>query len=172
MPLKVLDAAGSGSYSNIAKGINYAADHGARVINLSMGATSSSSTLQSAIDYAWNKGVVLIAAAGNSGNDIPSYPAACTHVVAVSATNSADTITTWSNYGSYVDLSAPGESILTTWGGDYAYVSGTSFSSPVTAATAALMLSIQPKLTNTQAGRPARQEYRRSRSGRLRRLLW
>lgn len=150
MPLKVLDASGSGSYSNIAKAINYAADNGARVINMSLGGTSNSLTLQNAANYAWNKGVVLIAAAGNNGNNTPFYPAACNNVVAVSATNSSDVITSWSSYGSYVDVSAPGESILTTWGGDYAYVSGTSFSSPVTAATTALMISIQPKLTNSQ----------------------
>lgn len=150
MPLKVLDAAGSGSYSNIAKAINYAADNGARVINMSFGSTSSSSTLQNAVNYAWNKGVVLIAAAGNNGNNTAVYPAACKNVVAVSATNSNDTITSWSSYGSYVDVSAPGESILTTWGSNYASVSGTSFSSPVTAATTVLMISIQPKLTNSQ----------------------
>ncbi len=150
MPLKALDASGSGSYSNIAKAINYAADNGARVINMSLGATSSSLTLQNAVDYAWSKGVVLVAAAGNNGNNTPVYPAACKNVVAVSATNSNDTITSWSSYGSYVDVSAPGENIFTTWGGDYAYVSGTSFSSPVTAATTALMISIQPKLTNLQ----------------------
>lgn len=150
MPLKALDASGSGSYSNIAKAINYAADNGARVINMSLGGSSNSSTLQNAVNYAWNKGVVLIAAAGNNGNDTPVYPGACKNVVAVSATNSSDVITSWSSYGSYVDISAPGESILTTWGSDYAYVSGTSFSSPVTAATTALMISIQPKLTNSQ----------------------
>lgn len=150
MPLKVLDASGSGSYSNVAKAINYAADRGARVINLSLGATSSSSTLQNAVDYAWNKGVVVIAAAGNNGNDTLVYPAACKNVVAVSATNSSDTRPTWSNYGTYVDLSAPGESIFTTSIGGYGYASGTSFSSPVAAATAALMISVQPTLTNSQ----------------------
>lgn len=151
LPLKVLDASGSGSYSNIVKAINYAADKGARVINMSLGATSSSSTLQSAVDYAWSKGAVLVAAAGNNGNDTLFYPAACKNVVAVSATNSTDTITSWSSFGFYVDLAAPGENILTTWGSDYAYVSGTSFSSPITAATVALMISAQSKLTNTQA---------------------
>lgn len=150
LPLKVLDAAGSGNHSNIAKAINYAADRGARVINLSLGGTSNSLTLQNAINYAWGKGAVVIAAAGNNGNDIPVYPAACDNVVAVSATNSADARPAWSNYGSYVDISAPGESILTTSLSDYAYVSGTSFSSPIAAATAALIAAVQPKLTNSQ----------------------
>ena len=150
LPLKVLDATGSGSYSNIARAINYAADQGARVINLSLGASSSSSTLQSAVDYAWSKGAVLIAAAGNSGNNTPMYPAACRNMVAVSATNPSDIITAWSSFGSYVDLSAPGESIYTTTGNDYSSVSGTSFSSPITAGTAALMISAQPRLSNLQ----------------------
>lgn len=150
LPLKVLDATGSGSHSNIARAINYAADSGARIINLSLGSTSNSSTLQSAVNYAWSKGAVIIAAAGNDGNDLPFYPAACQNVVAVSATNSSDLRPSWSNFGSYVDISAPGESILTTYHSDYAYVSGTSFSSPIAAATAALVASAEPKLSNVQ----------------------
>ena len=150
LPVKVLDAAGSGSHSAIAKGINYAADQGARVINLSLGGTSSSSTLQSAVDYAWNKGAVIIAAAGNNGNSTPVYPAACANVVAVSATNSADLRPSWSNYGTYVDVAAPGENILSTYRGTYYYLSGTSFSSPITSGVAALMVSVSPGLTNTQ----------------------
>jgi thermitase len=150
IPVKVLDASGSGSYSNIAKAINYSADNGARIINLSLGGTSSSRTLQNAVDYAWNKGSTLIAAAGNNGNNTAFYPAACNNVVAVSATNSSDTRPSWSNYGSYVDISAPGDSILTTYKGGYAYLSGTSFSSPVTAGVAALIASAKPSLSNTQ----------------------
>ena len=128
----------------------WCASQGARVINLSIGASSSSSTLQSAVDYAWNKGVVLIAAEGNSGNNTPMYPAACRNTVAVSATNASDIIPTWSRFGSHVDLSAPGESIFTSTGNDYGFASGTSFSSPVTAATVALMISAQPRLSNLQ----------------------
>ena len=149
LPVKVMAADGSGSTSTIANGINYSADRGARVINLSMGSTSSSLTLQKAVSYAYTKGVVLIAAAGNNGNSIPFYPAAYTQVVAVSALNSSDVLPTWSNFGSYVDLSAPGEAIATTWpGGSYMTVSGTSFSSPLVAGVAALALSLKPTLTN------------------------
>lgn len=151
LPIRVLDASGSGTYSAISNGITYAADHGARIINLSLGGTSSSRTLQSAVNYAWNKQCVIIAAAGNNGNDIAVYPAACTNVVAVSATDSSDVRPTWSNYGSYVDVSAPGVSIATLYGADqYASWSGTSFSSPVTSGVVALMASANPLLTNAQ----------------------
>ncbi|MEI8312635.1 MAG: S8 family serine peptidase, partial [Verrucomicrobiota bacterium] len=134
LPVKVMAADGTGATSTIANGINYSADRGARVINLSMGSTSSSLTLQKAVSYAYTKGAVLIAAAGNNGNSTPFYPAAYTQVVAVSALNSSDALPVWSNYGSYVDISAPGEAITTTWpGGSYMTMSGTSFSSPLVA---------------------------------------
>lgn len=146
LPVKVLDASGSGSYSAIANGIIYAADWGARIINLSLGGTSNSTTLQNAVNYAWNKGCVIVAAAGNSGNSTAFYPAACNNVVAVSATRSNDTRPTWSNYGSYVDLSAPGENIWTLDNGTgYRYISGTSFSSPIVAGVLALMASTGPR---------------------------
>jgi thermitase len=152
LPVKVMGANGSGSYSAVANGINYSADRGARVINLSLGGTSSSRTLESAVNYAYSKGSLLIAAAGNNGNSTPVYPAAYTNVVAVSALNKADTLPSWSNYGSYVALSAPGESITTTWpGNSYVTISGTSFSSPVVAGAAALALSVNPALSNKSA---------------------
>lgn len=149
LPVRVLDASGSGTYSAISNGITYAADRGARILNLSLGGTSSSTTLQSAVNYAWNKGCVVIAAAGNNGNSTPCYPAACTNVVAVSATDSNDVRPSWSNFGSYVDLAAPGVSITTTYtSNSYVSISGTSFSSPITAGVAALMASVNPALTN------------------------
>lgn len=142
LPVKVLGATGSGSYSAIANGITYSADWGARIINLSLGGTSNSTTLQNAVNYAWNKGCVIVAAAGNNGNNTAFYPAACNHVVAVSATRSNDTLTSWSNYGTYVDLSAPGENIWTLDNGSsYKYINGTSFSSPIVAGVLALMAS-------------------------------
>jgi thermitase len=151
LPVKVLDAAGSGNHSAIASGVVYAADRGAHVINLSLGGTSGSQTLQDAINYAWNKGAVVIAAAGNNGNNIPCYPAAYTRAVAVSATNSADVRTSWSNFGSYVDIAAPGENIITTalWDA-YSSANGTSFAAPVTSGVVALMAAANPQLTNTQ----------------------
>jgi hypothetical protein len=92
---------------------------------------------------------VIIAAAGNNGNNTAFYPAACKNVVAVSATTSSDTRPSWSNYGSYVDLSAPGENILTLQGSSsYASWNGTSFSSPITSGVAALMAAANPALSN------------------------
>lgn len=149
LPVKVLGADGSGSYSAIANGITWAADRGARVINLSLGGTSSSRTLQSAVDYAWNRNCLLIAAAGNNGNSIAFYPAACRNVVAVSATDSSDRRPSWSNYGTYVDVSAPGVSVLTLYGANsYASWNGTSFASPVTAGVVSLMAAANPSLSN------------------------
>jgi subtilisin family serine protease len=148
MPLVVIDSTGSASYSNIDSAIQYAADHGARIINISLGGPSSSSALQSAVNYAWSKGAVIFAASGNSSTSTPMYPAACTSVVAVSGTEPNGTLASFSDYGSYIDLAAPGDSILTTMsGGGYGYWEGTSFSSPIVAATAALALSVKPGLS-------------------------
>ena len=148
MPLVVLNSADSAYYSDIANAITYAADHGARVINVSIGGTASSSTLQSAVNYAWNKGAVVFASAMNNSTSTPYYPAACDNVVAVSATEPGDTLSGFSNYGSWIDLAAPGNNIYTTDnGGGYSTWYGTSFSSPIAAGTAALALSINPGLT-------------------------
>lgn len=148
MPLVVVDAAGYADYSNIAAAITYAADHGARIINISIGGTSSSSTLQNAVNYAWGKGAIIFAAAGNSASGAPLYPAGCTNVVAVAATDAANALASFSNYGSWIDLDAPGVNILTTTaGGGYGYWSGTSFSSPIAAGVGALVLAVQPSLS-------------------------
>ena len=149
LPVKVLGADGSGTYSAIANGIVWAADKGARVINLSLGGSASSQTLQDAVNYAWNRNVIVIAAAGNNGNNTPVYPAAYNNVIAVSATTSTDARPSWSNYGSYVDLSAPGANVLSLSGANsYANWNGTSFSSPVTAGVVALMVAANPQLSN------------------------
>ncbi len=148
MPLVVVDSTGSAYYSNMASAITYAADHGVRIVNMSLAGTGGSSTLQSAITYAWNKGTVVFAAAGNYSTSTPYYPAACDYAVAVSSTSSSDTLSSFSNYGSWIDVAAPGESILTTAsGGGYTTASGTSFSAPITAGVAALMLSKNPSLS-------------------------
>lgn len=148
MPLVVLNSSDYASYSDIASAIMYAADRGARVINVSIGGTSASSTLQSAVDYAWNKGAVVFASAMNNSNSTLNYPAACNNVVAVSATNDADTLASFSNYGTWITLSAPGNNILTTnRGGGYGYWYGTSFASPIAAGAAALALALRPSLS-------------------------
>ena len=150
MPLVVVDANASASYSNMAAAIQYAVDHGVRVINLSLGGSSASSTLQNAVDYAWSKGAVVFAAAMNNSTSTPYYPAACNHVVSVSATDNNDALASFSDYGTWVTISAPGTNILTTsMGGAYGYWAGTSFSSPIAAGVAALVLAANPLLTNT-----------------------
>ncbi len=139
---KVLADDGSGYHSWIANGIIWAADQGAQVINMSLGGTQSSQTLQDAVDYAWSKGSVVIAAAGNSSSTAESYPGAYIHVIAVAATDANDTITSYSNYGPWVDVAAPGSSIYSTYkGNSYASMSGTSMASPLTAGVAALIWS-------------------------------
>ncbi len=148
LPLTVVDDEDFATYSNIAAAIQYAADHGARVINVSIGGPASSVTLQNAVDYAWKKGAMLFASAMNDYAATPNYPAACARVVAVSATDSSDRLASFSNYGNWITLAAPGTNILTTTGGGYGYWSGTSFSSPIVAGVAALCLAVNPALTN------------------------
>lgn len=151
MPLVVLNSDNWATYYDIAQAITYAADEGVRVMNISIGGSSSSSTLQNAVNYAWNKGAVIFACAHNYSTSTPYYPAACAHVVAVSATTSSDTRASFSNYGDWIDIAAPGTSILTTTrGGGYGYWNGTSFSSPIAAGIAALIVSADPLLTNAQ----------------------
>lgn len=151
MPLVVVNSSNSATYADIASAVNYAADHGAKVINMSLGGTSSSSTLQSAVNYAWSKGLVIVAAAGNCSCSTPSYPAAMNNVVAVSATDSSDNLASFSSFGSFVDVAAPGTPIYTTNnGGGYGNWQGTSFSSPQVAGLAALIFSLNPGLSNTQ----------------------
>src|SRR3989344_775967 len=126
---KVLRDDGAGAYSWIANGIVWSADNGAKVINMSLGGSSPSRTLESAVNYAWNKGVVLTGAAGNSGNQSKTYPGA---------------------YKKWVDVAAPGQDIFSTFPNhpykinkspNYDYGSGTSMATPMTSATAALIWS-------------------------------
>ncbi len=150
LPVKVMDSNGMGSYSAIASGINYAATNGAKVINLSLGGTNHSRVLEDAVNFAWSKGAVVIAAAGNNGTTNTVYPAAYSNCMAISAINSSDSITSWSSRGSYVDLCAPGENIATTGlNGTYVSQSGTSFASPIVAGVAALAISRNNALKNS-----------------------
>ncbi len=151
LPVKISDPTGYATYSNMAKGLTYAVDHGARVINISFYGSTSSSTLQSAADYVWNHNGVIFACAGNAGTSSPQYPAACNNVISVSNTTSSDVLSTTSSYGSSIDLAAPGSGIWTTTrSGTYSAWSGTSFASPVAAGVATLLVANNPQITNTQ----------------------
>ena len=108
MNVKVLGDGGSGLYSWVCSGITWAADNGANVISLSLAGTMDSAALQSAVDYAWSKGAVVLAAAGNSANSTPNYPAAYANAMAVAATTDMDKLASFSNYGDWVDIAAPG----------------------------------------------------------------
>jgi len=145
MPVKVIDSEGRAWYSRIAQGIVYAADHGAKVINLSLGGYAFSSYLQDAVDYAWNRGAVVVAAAGNGNTDEPFYPAAYVNAIAVSATDRNDSRAPFSNYGSYISVAAPGVGVYSTYwhGGSnyYASMSGTSTAAAYVSGIAALLLS-------------------------------
>jgi thermitase len=142
MNVKVLGDSGSGYYSWIIWGIAWAADHGAEVINMSLGGSSSSSALEDAINYAWSRGVIVVAAAGNSGSTPPSYPAYYNNCMAVAATDVNDAKPSWSNYGDWVDVAAPGASIYSTLkDNSYGYKSGTSMASPYVAGLAGLVFA-------------------------------
>lgn len=149
MNVKVLGDDGSGYYSWIANCLKWAADNGARVVNMSLGAPFKSSTLENAVNYAWSKGVVLTAAAGNSGNSSPTYPAYYKNVIAVAAVNVSDEKPSWSSFGGWVDVAAPGVDIYSTFPNhsniigklNYDYASGTSMATPHVAGLAALVWS-------------------------------
>jgi subtilisin family serine protease len=153
LPVKVMNATGYAYYSTIAEGIRYAVDHGVRVINISIAGESTSWTLQEAVDYAWGSNVVVVCAAGNNGNSVPLYPAACNHVLTVSATDRNDTLATFSSFGNHIALAAPGVDIWTTQRFPENYFGawrGTSLASPVIAGAAALLASAKPELTGAE----------------------
>jgi thermitase len=147
--VKVLNDNGFGSWDAIAKGIVAAADAGAKVINMSLGGYYYSNTVEAAVNYAWGEGAVLVAAAGNDNTDRKLYPAAYEKVIAVGATDNKDQKASFSNYGGWVDIGAPGVSILSTapdhgnriWGRGvkYAYGSGTSMATPFVSGVAGLV---------------------------------
>ncbi|SDX32868.1 thermitase [Marininema mesophilum] len=142
LAVRVLDENGSGTNEGVAKGITYAADQGAKVISLSLGGSSPSKTLEDSVNYAWNKGAVVVCAAGNSGNTSPNYPAYYEKAIAVAATNADDKKASFSTYGTWVDVAAPGENIISTvLGGGYDKYSGTSMATPHASGVAALLAS-------------------------------
>ena len=140
---KVVDDTNFAMLSWVADGIVWAVDNGADVINISWSAGSGSATLENAINYAWDNGVVIVAGAGNSAGTSLSYPAAYPNVIAVAATNQDDTLWSSSRYGLWVDVAAPGVNIFSTHKNNgYTSGSGTSFASPHVAGLAALLMSV------------------------------
>jgi len=146
MPVKVLDSTGSGSSYNVAAGIDWAVAHGAQVINLSLGASSGVSALQTSVDNAWAAGVIVVAASGNSNGPV-LYPAAYSNAIAVGSVNSSGVKSSFSSYGPELDLMAPGETVIGALCGchgystGYATGSGTSFATPHVAGVVGLMIS-------------------------------
>lgn len=149
MPIRVTDAGGYASSSTIAQGITWAADRGARVANVSISGLPGNATIQSAANYLRSKGGLLVTSAGNTGSD-PGLPEDRTMTI-VSATESNDALSSFSSYGRYVTVAAPGNYIWTTnRGGGYGQWWGTSFAAPVAAGVIALMMSARPELSASQ----------------------
>ena len=162
MPLKALDYRGVGYSADITDAIYYAADNGADIINMSLGSYGRSSAMSDAIEYAYKKGVAVLAASGNDNTTAIMYPAGYENVIGVGATTNKDTRASFSNHNSSVDVSAPGDYIystlptytvmLNTYGlsRNYDYASGTSMACPVAAGVGALTLSRNPSMSPSQ----------------------
>ena len=157
MPLKVLDATGNGDDAHVAAAIVWATDHGADVINLSLGGPCPSPVMEVAATYAYRMGVTVVAAAGNQNGPV-LCPAAASSVIAVAATDANDVRAGFSNVGPEVDLAAPGVGIYSTGrGGGYEYRSGTSMATPFVSGVVALMMC-QPQFTSPAEIRAALEE--------------
>jgi thermitase len=153
LPVKAFSANGSGSLSNILAGIYYAVQNNANVINMSFDLTASSTELKNAINYANNHNVICVASSGNDGEQEMVYPAGMQYVMGVASTNNQDQRSSFSNYGNQIVwVAAPGEGVITTYPfATYAAGWGTSFSSPMVAGTASLIVNMQPQFGENQA---------------------
>jgi YD repeat-containing protein len=155
--LRVLDNTGTGDIAGAVEAIDYAVTNGAQVINCSWGTTDASTALLEAINRAAQRGVVIVASAGNGGHDVeitPHYPASydSNNLMAVASTNSGDLLTSFSNWGAaHITIAAPGTDILTTkTGGDYQTISGTSASAPFVTGIVGLIKTLRPWLNEAR----------------------
>jgi subtilisin family serine protease len=149
MPVKVLDGLGNGTSATLAAGIVWAADHGARVINMSLSGPANSAALADAVRYAADRGAVLVASAGNDASTQPTYPAAYPEVIGVAASTPAKTLYEFSNRGDWVRIAAPGCNTATFLLGSFVYFCGTSSAAPVVSGVAALALSLRSGVTRS-----------------------
>jgi subtilisin family serine protease len=145
MPIKVFTGGGAATLSGIVDGIYYAVDHGANVISMSFSSPAGSRELKNAIDYANSHGVICVASVGNDGQNTVVYPAGYDGMIGVASTDNSMRRSAFSNYGSVVTLAAPGEGVITLYpANSYAAGWGTSFSAPLVAGAAALLLDRGP----------------------------
>jgi len=154
LPLKAFSANGTGYVSNIIAALYYAVQNNANIVNMSFDTPTTSPAFSAAISYANQQGLILVAAAGNNSSSAPVYPAALnTSVMGIASTTDWDTISSFSNYGDTdVWIAAPGEYVISTFpGGTFASMSGTSFSSPLVAGSADLLMNAQPGLNQASA---------------------
>jgi thermitase len=150
VPVKVIDQNGIGTYEDTAAGIVYAADQGARVINLSIGGYGFSFLLQDAVDYALEKGCIIVAAGGNDGIEQPMYPAAYPDVIGVSAIAQSGQIWASSNSGNHIDVSAPGVNMISLGlNQNYIMATGTSASAAIVSAQAAMLANERADLSSS-----------------------
>jgi len=147
---KIISSANSGTYADAILAIRHAADQGADIISNSWGGDAPSQLMQDAINYAVQQGSIVVAAAGNSNSNLAHYPAALDHVIGVSALDSDGSKASYSNYGNYIDIAAPGTNILSTlMGGGYGYKSGTSMATPHVSGILALLKAAYPNLSSS-----------------------
>jgi subtilisin family serine protease len=152
LPVKVFGDDGTSDLATILSGFYWAVGQGAKVINMSFSMSNYSAEFSSALEYAVSQGVILVASAGNDGNQVVVYPAGYSQAMAVASVNNSDQRSTFSNYGNWVAVAAPGEGVISTYPqGQYAAGWGTSFSAPFVSGAAALLVQISGKLNQSQA---------------------